>query len=274
MFSKAMKYLGAIAHATCLGMILFPFLWQVLTSLKNPQQLATGSFWPMAVYWRNYAAVFSGELSFARYLFNSFVVSSSTAMLSIAAACLAAYALARTGIKSKGLIMTAVLAMAMFPQIAAISPLFLMLKGAGLLNTYFGLIIPYTGFSLPMAIWILTNFFRKLPVELEEAAAVDGAGHSQVIRHVFLPLAAPGIFTAGMLVFIFCWNEFLLALTFNTAEQMRTVTVGIAMFPGQYEMPWGVIFAASVVVTIPLIVMVLLLQKRIVSGLLAGAVKS
>lgn len=267
------KILGAVAYSLCLLVIMLPFVWQLLTSVKSPQQLSSEVLWPTSLYWKNYATVFSGQYSFARYLLNSLIVSGATAAISIAAASLAAYALARARLKHRNLIMMAVLAMAMFPQIAAVSPLFLLLRKAGLLNSYLGLIIPYTGFSLPMAIWILANFFQKLPVDLEEAAAIDGAGRWQTIRHIFLPLAAPGVFTAAILVFIFCWNEFLLALTFNTAEQMRTVTVGITMFPGLYEMPWGVIFAASVAVTLPLVAVVLILQKWIVSGLLSGAVK-
>jgi len=254
--------------------IALPFIWQILTSLMSPAEIASGSSWPSALYFKNYLDVFSGRYSFLRYIANSFIISSATAVLSIAIGCLAAYALARMRLRYKNAFMLAILSAAMLPQIAAISPLFLILRRAGLLNTYWGLIIPYIGFNLPLAVWMLYNFFRQLPPELEEAAALDGAGFGRTIWHVFLPLAAPGVFTTAILVFIFCWNEFLLALTLNTRESMRTVTVGIAMFPGLYEMPWGIIFAAATVITLPLVILVLVLQKKIVSGLMAGAIKS
>ncbi|HAD81094.1 MAG: sugar ABC transporter permease [Candidatus Edwardsbacteria bacterium RIFOXYD12_FULL_50_11] len=257
-----------------LSLIALPFIWQVLTSLMSPGEIASGRSWPKTIYFKNYLEVFSGRYSFLRYIANSFIISGTTALLSIAIGCLAAYALARMRLRHKNIFLLAILSAAMLPQIAAISPLFLLLRRAGLLNTYWGLIIPYTGFNLPLAVWMLYNFFRQLPPEMEEAAALDGAGFMETIRYVLLPLAAPGVFTAAILVFIFCWNEFLLALTLNTRESMRTVTVGIAMFPGLHEVPWGAIFAAATVITLPLVILVLVLQKRIVSGLMAGAIKS
>lgn len=165
------------------------------------------------------------------------------------------------------------LSVAMFPQIAIVSPLFLLLKKIGLLNTYLGLIIPYTAFNLPLAVWMLTSFFKGLPQEIEEQALVDGCGPVGVLMRIVFPLAAPGIFTTAILVFIFAWNEFLFALVFNTRYTMRTVTVGITMFPGLYEIPWGTIFAASTIVTLPLVLIVLFLQRRIISGLTMGAIK-
>lgn len=271
---KAVKMAPYVFAALLLLLIALPFIWQVLTSLMSPGEIAAGRSWPRDFYFRNYLEVFSGRYSFLRYIANSFIISGATAVLSIAIGCLAAYALARMRLRYKNVFMLAILSAAMLPQIAAISPLFLILRRAGLLNTYWGLIISYTGFNLPLAVWMLYNFFRQLPPEMEEAAALDGAGFGRTVWHIFLPLTAPGVFTAAILVFIFCWNEFLLALTLNTRESMRTVTVGIAMFPGLYEMPWGIIFAAATVITLPLVILVLILQKRIISGLMAGAIKS
>jgi multiple sugar transport system permease protein len=262
------------AAAFLLALILLPFIWQILTSLMTPQEIASGNNFPRGIYFKNYLDVFTGRYSFVRYIINSLVISGATAVLSIVIGSLAAYALARMRLRHHNVFMLGILAAAMLPQIAAISPLFLVLRKVGLLNTYWGLIIPYTGFNMPLAVWVLYNFFRQLPLELEEAAALDGAGFVSTIWHIFLPLSSPGVFTAAILVFIFCWNEFLLALTLNTQESMRTVTVGIAMFPGLYEIPWGIIFAATTVVTLPLVIMVLVLQRRIISGLMAGAIKS
>lgn len=263
---------GAAAVAVGIG-LLAPFILQWSTALMPSGEIAAGRLFPTAPYLGHFRAVFSGQYSFPRYLANSLLIAGATALVTVLLGSAAAFALIRLGRKLAVTLLMAVLTAAMVPHIAAISPLFLLLRATGLLNTHAGLIIPYVGFNLPLAIWILYGFFRQLPPELEEAAAIDGAGFVDTVRHVYLPLAAPGVFTAAILVFIFCWNEFLLALTINIADSMRTVTVGIAMFPGQYELPWGVIFAASVVVTLPLVILVLVLQRRIVSGLIAGAVK-
>jgi multiple sugar transport system permease protein len=166
-----------------------------------------------------------------------------------------------------------VLTVSMFPSIAILSPLFIILKKLALLNTYTGLILPYTTFGLPMAIWILTSFFRDIPGELEESAYIDGCSRIQSFVKVIVPLAAPGVFTTAILIFIHAWNEFLFALSFMSKDTMRTVPVAIAMFPGEHDLPWGDIAAASVVVTVPLIIMVLVFQRRIIAGLTAGGVK-
>jgi len=161
----------------------------------------------------------------------------------------------------------------MFPPIAVVSPLFLVMKALHLLNTYAALIIPYTAFGLPLTIWTLTGFFRELPLDLEESARVDGCTRLQTFFKIIIPLAAPGVFTCAILVFIFAWNEFMFALLFMTRNAMKTVPVGITMYPGQYDLPWGTIFAAATVVTLPLVVLVFFFQRRIIAGLTAGAVK-
>jgi multiple sugar transport system permease protein len=204
---------------------------------------------------------------------NSFIVASSTTLFSLFVSSFAAYALARLKFKGKAIILSLVLSVSMFPGIAIVSPLFIFLKNVNLLNSYLGLILTYTTFAIPLSLWILTSFFKEIPFELEESAKVDGATPMQAFLKIIMPLATPGMFTTAILTFIAAWNEFLFALVFNTQDSMRTVPVGIAMFPGEHDLPWGDIAAASVVVTVPLIIMVLLFQKRIISGLTAGAVK-
>lgn len=252
---------------------MFPFFWQLITSLKSPQELYSmpPTWWPSFDF-RSYVAVFT-ERPFLTYLKNSFIVSSLTTLYCIAIGAFCAYALARLQFRFKRLILSLVLAVSMFPTIAILSPIFILLKDLKLLNTYAGLILPYTTFGLPLTIWILTGFFREIPKELEESAAMDGCSKLGALFRVILPLATPGIFTTAILVFIHSWNEFLFALSFMTTDEMRTVPVGIAMFPGQHDLPWGDISAASVVVTVPLIILVLIFQRRIISGLTAGAVK-
>lgn len=225
--------------------------------------------WPVLT---NYRRVFT-ENPFLVYLLNSAVVATITTIACLLVGCLCAYALARLTFPFRDAILSLVLAVSMFPPIAVVSPLFLVLKKLHLLNTYAALIIPYTVFGLPLTVWTLTSFFRDLPLELEESARVDGCSRMRAFVEIFLPLAAPGVFTCAILVFIFAWNEFLFALLFMTRDAMRTVTVGITMYPGQYETPWGTVFAAATIVTLPLVVVVFVLQKRIIAGLTAGAVK-
>ena len=255
--------------------IIFPFYWQVSTSFKSPDEMfkKPPSIFPKSLYFRNYIEVFTSGRPFGRYILNSFIVSSSTTIASILIGSFAAYALSRSQFRGKNIFLGGILGLAMFPQIAILSPIFTIFRKLGLLNTYAALILPYTTFSLPLSIWILTNFFKDIPVEIEEAALIDGCTPLQVLRRVIAPLAAPGVFTCAILVFIYAWNEFLFALTLNTRDAMRTITVGITMFPGLYEIPWGTIFAASTLVTLPLIILVLLFQRKIIAGLTAGAVK-
>jgi multiple sugar transport system permease protein len=213
------------------------------------------------------------DYPFLTYLKNSFIVSAITTIVSAVFASFAAYAIARLHFRGKAVILGLALSVSMFPPIATISPIYIILLHLGLTNSYIGLIIPYITITLPLSIWLLVTFFRKIPQELEESAKMDGATLMQTYWRIILPLAVPGIFTTAILAFIAAWNEFLYALTINTDQAYKTVPVGIAMFQGQYSIPWGEICAATVVVTIPLVVLVLIFQRRIVSGLTSGSVK-
>lgn len=277
MNKKRVNISGILFYVLVIGvmiLILFPFIWQVLTSIKSERELwSIPPVWiPRKINLDYYYAVFV-ERPFLTYIKNSLIVAGATTIFSVLVASFAAYALARLHFKGKNIILSLVLAVSMFPGIAIVSPLYIFMMNIHLLNTYIGLIIPYTTFTLPLAIWNLTTFFREIPFELEESARVDGATYMQTFMRIIFPLAAPGVFTTAILSFISAWNEFLFALVFNTKDAMRTVPVAIAMFPGEHELPWGDMAAASVVVTIPLIIMVLVFQRRIISGLTAGAVK-
>ncbi|MGZ3814767.1 MAG: carbohydrate ABC transporter permease [Mucilaginibacter sp.] len=255
--------------------VMFPFLWMLICSVKPATELfGDKAFTPYTSHptFQNYISVFT-NYPFVRYLWNSFVVSSITTIYTVFVACFAAYAIARLNFKGKTLILGLVLSVTMFPQIATISPIYIILKNLHLTNSYLGLIIPYTTITLPLSIWILVTFFRKVPFDLEEASKIDGASMMQTYWKIILPLAAPGIFTTAILAFIAAWNEFLFSLTINTDEKFKTVPVGIALFQGQFTIPWGEISAATIVVTVPLVILVLIFQRRIVSGLTAGSVK-
>ncbi|KQL45842.1 sugar ABC transporter permease [Brevibacillus choshinensis] len=255
--------------------VMFPFLWILIAALKPPSELFGERAFDFIIQnpsFDNFVRVFT-ERPFARYLWNSTVVAALTTLYSITIASFAAYAIAWLSFRGKAIILGIVLAVSMFPQIATISPIFMFMQSMGLTNSYLGLIIPYTTFALPLAIWNLTIFFRKIPIDLGEAAKVDGATIWQTMTRVFFPLAMPGVFTTAILVFIAAWNEFLFALTLNTQETMKTVPVGIVMFQGMFTVPWGEISAASIIVTVPLVIMVLIFQRRIISGLTSGAVK-
>ncbi|PTM59940.1 carbohydrate ABC transporter permease [Desmospora activa] len=272
------KKAGLLFYLFLIGfvvVILFPFIWQALTALKPPGELFGASAFkpfPQNPTLDNFVSVFT-QRPFAAYLLNSTIVAVFTTLYCVFIAAIAAYAIARLQFWGKSFILGIVLAVSMFPQIATISPIFMFMEGIGLTNSYLGLIIPYTTFALPLALWNLTVFFRKIPFELEEAAKMDGATTMQAFWKVIFPLAIPGTFTTAILVFIAAWNEFFFALTINTDEAMKTVPVGIAMFQGRFSIPWAEISAASVIVTIPLVVMVLIFQRRIVAGLTSGAVK-
>jgi multiple sugar transport system permease protein len=253
---------------------LFPFYWLINVSLKTGPDLSSASLVPPNPSLDNYSSVFKND-DFTNGLKNSAIVAFSVTILSLAVGSFAAYALARLKLRGKFIILGIVLSVTTFPQIAIAAPLFKLWTDIGLYNTRIGLIIPYLTFALPLAIYILVSFFREIPKDLEEAALVDGATHFQAFRKVVVPLAAPGLATAGILTFIFAWNEFLLAITLTSSQSARTVPAAIAFFTGstQFEQPLGTISAASVTISIPLIILVLLFQKRIVAGLTAGAVK-
>ena len=263
-----------VAVAAIIFYCLFPFYWLVNLSLKTGEDLGTNTIIPPNPSLSNYDAIFANE-DFVRALGNSVIVAGVTTALAIVIGSFCAYALARLRFKGKFFILGLVLAITTFPAIAIAAPLFRMWTDIGIFNTLIGLIIPNLTFALPLAIYILVSFFKEIPKDLEEAALVDGATHFMAFRKVVVPLAAPGLATAAILTFIATWNEFLLAITLTSSPNARPVPAAIAFFTGstQFEIPYGTITAASVTISVPLIIMVLLFQKRIVAGLTAGAVK-
>ena len=272
------RLLGRIGFAMLVLCIVlfcvFPFYYAVLTSFKSSGELFQVSYWIDHLNVSNYQTIL-GRPSFLRSLFNSVLVSTLVVAVSLLLGLTAAYALGRFDFRGRGSVLTLVLGVSMFPQVAVLSGLFEVIRGLGLYNNPLGLVFSYTLFTLPFTVWVLTTFMRQLPKELEEAAIVDGASPWLTLTRVLMPLLWPAMVTTGMLAFIAAWNEFLFALTFTLTDSQRTVPVAIALISGgsQYELPWGIIMAASVVVTVPLILLVLVFQRRIVSGLTAGAVK-
>ncbi len=253
---------------------LFPFYWVLNTSLKTGPDLSTGGLLPPNPTLDNYSSVFENA-DFTMALRNSAIIAGAVTLLSLIFGSFAGYALARLRLPRKFLLLGIILSISTFPPIAIAAPLFQLWTDIGLYNTYLGLILPSLTFGLPLTIYILASFFREIPKELEEAALIDGATRFQAFRKVIVPLSAPGVVTAGLLTFIFAWNEFLFAITLTSTPDRRPVPAAIAFFTGssQFEVPLGTISAASVVVTVPLIVLVILFQKRIVAGMTAGAVK-
>jgi multiple sugar transport system permease protein len=253
---------------------VLPVIWIVSLSLKRPADLNDRRFFPAEVDFGNYRAVFH-DIQFPSALWNSVGIGLIATLLSVALATFAAYAIVRLRFPGKNALLAGALVIAMFPPVAIIGPLFELWRLLGLFDTWAGLILPYMTFTLPQAIWTLSAFFREIPWDLDKAARVDGATPFQAFRYVLAPLAAPGVFTSGILVFIFAWNDFLFAAALTSTDSARTVPAAIAFFTGtsQFEQPTGAIAAASVVVTVPVVIMVLLFQRRIVAGLTAGAVK-
>lgn len=253
---------------------IFPFYYAIVTSFATGTQLFEANYLPKHFDWSNYEAVLGGA-TFPRNILNSVFVATTTVVFALFLAVTASYALARVRFRGRGLLLMTILAVSMFPQIAVLAGLFELVRFLGIFNTPFALILSYTIFTLPFTVWVLTTFMRDLPVEIEEAAIVDGATPWVIISKVFLPLLWPALVTTGLLAFIGAWNEFLFALTFTSSEVTRTVPVAIALLSGasQQEIPWGPIMAASVIVTVPLIVLVLIFQRKIVAGLTAGGVK-
>jgi trehalose/maltose transport system permease protein len=272
-------FLGSVALyalAALLVMVsVYPFLYAVATSLKTGAALFDTSLLPSAPTLRNYVQLFEGHQPFGHHLLNSVTVATLTVAASLLLAITAAYALGRIPFRGKGMLLLAILAVSMFPQVAVLSGMFELMQALGLYNRALGLVLPYTLFTLPFTVWVLTTFMRGLPKELEEAAIMDGCGPVRIIFQVFMPLLWPALVSTGLLAFIGAWNEFLFALTFVNEDSERTVPVGISLITGAtaFEVPWGSIMAASVIVTVPLLLLVLLFQRKIVSGLTAGAVK-
>jgi multiple sugar transport system permease protein len=268
------KALWGIGDAIVIIVALVPVLWLASLSFKDPSTIGDGSFVPRKWTLENYRGIFSTDL-FTRALVNSIGIAVIATVLAVVIGSLAAYAVARLRFPGKGLLVAAALLIAMFPPISLATPLFNLWRQLHLFDTWPGLIIPYLTFSLPLTIYVLSTFFRDIPWDLERAAKVDGATPFQAFTRVIAPLATPGIVTTAILVFIFCWNDFVFAISLTSTLNSRTVPAAIAFFTGasQFQTPIGSIAAAGVVITIPIIVFVFIFQRRIVAGLTSGAVK-
>jgi trehalose/maltose transport system permease protein len=263
-------FFSAIIMVIC----VFPFYWAVVSSLKTGSDLFKVEFIPSTIAWSNFVEIFN-EQPFGRNILNSVFVAVGTVSISLILAVAASYALGRVRFRGRSALLLSILSISMFPQVAILSGMFELIRTFNLYDNLLGLVFSYMTFTLPFTTWILTTFMKQLPREIEEAAIMDGASTFTICTKIFLPLLWPALITTGLLAFIAAWNEFLYALTFTVESQSRTVPVAIALMTGasEFELPWGKIMAASVVVTLPLIVLVLIFQRRIVSGLTAGAVK-
>ncbi|WP_116045273.1 carbohydrate ABC transporter permease [Amycolatopsis palatopharyngis] len=268
------KVRWGLVDLAVLAYALIPVLWIVSLSFKSAETLTDGKFIPTEWTWQNYADIFATN-EFIRALINSIGIALIATLIAVVLGTMAAYAIARLDFPGKRALVGVSLLIAMFPQVSLVTPLFNIERGLGLFDTWPGLILPYITFALPLAIYTLSAFFREIPWELEKAAKMDGATPAQAFRRVIAPLAAPGVFTTAILVFIFCWNDFLFAISLTSTEASRTVPAALSFFTGasQFEDPTGSIAAAAVVITIPIIVFVLFFQRRIVAGLTSGAVK-
>jgi multiple sugar transport system permease protein len=251
-----------------------PFLWQMSTSLQLDRDLVSGrpKFLPYPITFEHFVNIFSGK-SLHRYILNSLIVTISTTLLCLLFGSIAAYALARLDIRGRFGILGFILGVSMFPQIAIVAPLYVLASNFGWLDTYRVLIVVYLALGLPLVIWVLFGYFRSIPLTIDEAARIDGAKPLRIFFQIILPMSLPAVITTGLLCFIAAWNEFMFALAFTSDINHQTVPVGIANFTGLHYVPWGDIAAASVVVTLPLVLMVLIFQRHIISGLTGGAVK-
>ncbi len=253
---------------------LLPLAWSLLASFSPESSLfgGGGSVLPSSLVLDHYRELFTRR-RFWLPIRNSLVVAGATTAFCVCIGALAAWALARLRFRGRTAVLGFILAVTMFPQISIVSPLFLLLRTLHLIDTFPGLILPYMTFAMPLTVWLLVGYFRQIPIDLEEAAAVDGASRWSILTRIVAPLALPGLATTAILTFIYCWNEFLFALSFTLGPERQTVPVAIALFRGQYQVPWGEILAAAMIATLPVAVVVLLFQRRIVEGLTSGAVK-
>lgn len=264
----------AIACIVLALFLLFPLYYAVLTSFKAGSELFRVDYWPTDIDFSSYVRIWQ-EQPFARNIFNSVLVATLVVLLSLLLSLTAAYALGRVQFRGRKFLLYTILGVSMFPQVAVLSGLFEVIRALGLYNNLGSLVLSYLIFTLPFTVWVLTTFIRDLPVEIEEAAIMDGLSPFVIVTRIFMPLMGPAMVATGLLAFIAAWNEFLFALTFTLSNEQRTVPVAIALITGasEYELPWGNIMAASVIVTAPLIALVLIFQRRLVAGLTAGAVK-
>jgi len=268
-----LAYLGiALIIIYCLA----PFYWMLVSSLRRPQDTFETDLVPTPLSFQNFVDAFDPKNEFSRALLNSLFVAGTVTVLTLVIGTFAAYALARLDFRGKNISLAIIIATSMFPGIAMVIPLFKLFTNINWINTYQALIIPAMSFALPLAVWNLTAFFRQMPAELEQAAMVDGCTQAQAFRKVIMPLAAPGVFTTAIIVFVAAWNEYIIALTMTNKAEYRTATVAVTFFTGTTgrDIPFGSIMAAGVILTVPLLIMVLIFQRRIVAGLTAGGVKS
>jgi multiple sugar transport system permease protein len=277
---QAKRPYGMYAAYVGIGLIiiycLLPFYWMIVTGLRQPTDTFSINPVPAPASLQNFIDVFDAKNGFGIALFNSLLVSGIVTVLVLLIGTIAAYALARLDFRFKNACLGIIIACSMFPGIAMVIPLFRLFTDIGWINTYQALIIPAMSFALPLAVWNLTAFFRQMPAELEEAAMIDGCTQGQAFRKVIIPIAAPGVFTTAIIVFVAAWNEYIIALTMQNKAEFRTAAVAVTFFTGTTgrDIPTGTIMAAGVILTVPLIIMVLIFQRRIVSGLTAGGVKS
>lgn len=269
------KILGIVGMVLIVIYCILPFYWMVVSALRLPTEGRSTELLPSPPSLENFQAVFAPHNAFGRALANSLIVSGVATGLTLVLGILGSYALARLRFKLKGLVLGVIIGCSMFPPITLLVPLLKMFTAVEWINTYQALILPSLSFALPLCVWNLTAFFRQLPVELEQAAMVDGCTPAEAFRRIILPLAAPGVFTTAIITFIAVWNEFMIALMFGQSKQMQTATVAISKFSGAqgFDTPYGTIMAAGVIVTVPLLIAVLIFQRRIVAGLTAGGVK-
>ena len=262
------------ANTVAVALTLIPVIWIISLSFKSPAAITDASFWPKEWTWGNYSGILT-TTQFIRPLLNSVGIGLISTIIAVLLASMAAYAVARLAFPGKALLIGMALLIAMFPAISLVTPMFEIERVLGLFNTWPGLIIPYVAFGLPLGIYILAAFFRQIPWELEKAAKIDGATPFQAFTRVIAPLAAPGMVTTAILVFLFCWNDFIFAISFTSTISARTAPAALGFFSGssQFTAPTGPIAAAAVVITIPIIIFVLFFQRRIVAGLTSGAVK-
>jgi trehalose/maltose transport system permease protein len=270
------RYVNGVTISTTVTVlfILLPLYWLIASSFKNPNAVGNSppSLGPTPFSGSNYHNAFV-NYDFGIYFRNSLIVTLIATALVLVLGTLAGYALGRLPMRGKFPLMVALLMISVFPAVAVLAPLYLLMRNIGWLNSYQALILPYTAFNLPFAIWILRNYMLGIPKEMEETGRIDGAGPLRTVWTIILPMALPGVFTAGIFCFTACWTEFLMALTFNSSNNFRTIPVGIAEFGGNFQVPYGTIFAASVVAVVPIGILVFIFRKFVISGLTSGAVK-
>jgi multiple sugar transport system permease protein len=269
------RWLAYIGIAAIAVYCLAPFYWMAVSAFRRPSDQFQNTLFPDPISLDNFEAVFGPDVGFGRSLLNSVIVAGTTTILTLIVGTFAAYSLARLEFRGARLVAAVIIATSMFPGISLIVPLLKLFTDIGWINTYQAMIVPSLSFALPLAVWNLTAFFRQLPRELEQAAMVDGCTRGQAFRKIIIPLAAPGVFTTAIITFIAAWNEFIIALSMVNEKSMQTATVAITRFTGAYgfDQPFGTQMAAGVIVTVPLVIMVLIFQRRIIAGLTAGGVK-